>query len=672
MPYGAVTLRPGIDTEFTPTLNQAGYSTCNLIRFREGLAEKLGGWARYYDFAIGSTIRALHAWQDLNLNTYLAVGALSTLSVITNGVNTVITPQQTVTNPAVNFSTTNGSATVNIVDAGITPSTSNTVFIETQVSIGGIVLFGVYPIATVTGAHAYTITAASLATATVANAGAVASYTTTNASSAVAVTLNNHGFSIGDTYYSLVATTGGGVMISGAYVVQAVTSANVFTITVNSPATSGATFSQNSANARILYYITIGPQVGAAGYSLGGYGTGGYSIGVAAPVGSGTPITATDWTLDNWGEILVACPDGGAIYSWRPNTGFQTATIIANSPNVNTGIFIAMPEQILVAYGSSTTDGVRDPLLVRWSDVSDFNVWDTSSVNQAGSQRLTSGSKIVGGIQAPQQGLIWTDVSLWSMQYVQPPFVFGFTEIMTGCGLVGKHAVGVLGNTVFWMSQKQFFTLGGGGPQPLPCPVWDVIFQNIDTTNLDKVCCATNSEFNEVTWYFPSANGGGVVDQYVKYNIAEKAWDYGTLGRTAWIDQSVLGAPIGADPSTVIFQHEISTNDDGAPMNSFFESGYFALAEGETFVTIDFILPDMKWGTLSGAQAASVQISVTTTDYPNGTPRLAGPYTMTAALDYINTRCRGRMAKVKIASSDLDSFWRIGRLRYRFANDGRR
>jgi hypothetical protein len=672
MPFGAVALRPGINAEFTPTLNEAGISSGDLIRFRDMQVEKLGGWDQFYQFAIGSTVRAMHAWEDFNLDTYLGVGALSSLSVINEGVSQTITPQTTTTNETVDFSTTSGSAVVEIVDASITPNTLNSVFIQTQVSVGGLILFGLYPIATVTGADSYTIVADALATGTETNAGAVAEYTTTNGSSSVTVTLPDHGLATGETYYALVETTGGGVTIFGQYAVTALT-ADTFSIISETPATSGATFSANGDEARLLYYITLGPQSASSGYGLGGYGLGGYGLGIAPPSGAGTPITTTDWTLDNWGQILVACPEGGAIYTWTPGSGFVTASIIEEAPNVNTGIFIAMPQRMIVAYGSCDVTGVQDPLLIRWCAASDFSLWIAASTNQAGRFRIPTGSRIVGALQAPQQGLIWTDLDLWSMQYVQPPLVFGFTKIMTGCGLVGKHAANVLGGTVYWMSQKQFFVKGSGGPQPLPCTVWDVVFQDIDTANLEKVVCAVNSEFNEVTWYYPSASGGtGAIDRYVKFNPVEKAWDTGSVARTAWIDQSVLGSPIGAGADNIIYQHETGYDANGVPMTPFFETGYFVIAEGEEFIVLDMLLPDMKWGTFEGAQTASVQITVTMVDWPNGPERVYGPFTMTTATEFINTRCRGRQAKLKFESSDAGSFWRLGRIRYRFARDGRR
>lgn len=677
MPIGSVKLRPGVEVEATPSLNEAGISASNLIRFREGLAEKYGGWDRYYPFAIGSPVRDLHAWEDLNQNGELGVGAEQSLSIISGGVNNIITPQQTTTNTAPDFSTVSTTPTVTITDSSITPKTSDAVFIVTQVAVGGLILSGMYPIASVTGAHSYTITAASNATGTVSNGGAVPTFTTQSGDSLVSVALTAHGLAVGGSFYIGVQTAVGGVTLTvGSYDVVSVTSANAFKISASTVATSTATVSENGGNVRFLYFITVGPTEAGSGYGVGGYGEGGYGTGVTAPSGSGTPITAADWTLDNWGEILMACPTGGAIYYFQPGSGFRTATVIETGPVVNTGIFVAMPQRQLIAYGSST-NGVQDPLLIRYSDNEDFTVWTANSGNQAGSFRLSTGSRIIGALQAPQQGLIWTDVDLWSMQYIGAPFIYGFNKLMTGCGMIAQHAVGVIGNVVYWMGPGSFYVYSGGGsPQGLPCSVWDTVFQNLDMANSSKIYCGVNSQFDEIAWFFPSITGGtGDNDSCVKYNTREKTWDcsINTFGRSAWIDQSVLGSSIAAGgPTGIIYQHEQGYDADGVPMTPYLETGYFMLSDGWLLSIIDLLWPDFKWGTYSGAQTAQVQLTFYTVDYPGDTPTPHGPYTVTQATKFVNTRGRGRQAKIRIASSDLGSFWRIGDLRFRFAPSGRR
>jgi hypothetical protein len=378
----------------------------------------------------------------------------------------------------------------------------------------------------------------------------------------------------------------------------------------------------------------------------------------------------TDWSLDNWGEYLVACPHMGSIFYWNPTSGSDHCDIIPNAPPVNEGMFISMPERQIIAFGS-TFNGIQDPLLVRWCDVGNFSSWVGTVTNQAGSYRIPKGSMIVGGLQGPQQSLLWTDIALWSMQYISQPFIYSFNEIGTGCGLVGRKAAATMSGVVYWMSQSQFFRLSNGGPEPIQCPVWDVIFQDIDTAYWQNVRCAPNSRFGEVSWFYPTIGSGGVPTKYVKYNVLTGQWDFGTLGRTAWIDQSVFGPPIGAGDNLFIYQHETSTDADGVAMNSSFKTGYFALSEGDSKTFLDQLWPDMKWGYYNGVPSADVSITFYTTDYPGLPPTVHGPYLVTQSSDYITPRIRARLIAMEVSSNDIGSFWRLGNIRYRVQPDGK-
>lgn len=674
---GSVKLLPGVNVERTLTLNEAGYSTSSNGRFKDGLFQKIGGWRKYYPSTLSGTPRALHGWQDLNGVGRLAVGTTNLLGTILSSTLTNLTPQTKTTNPACNFSTTNGSATVTIIDAGISNVTTfDSVYFNTPVYVGGLVLSGFYPIVLIGGATSYNITAGMLATATVANGGTVPSFNTTISSAVVTVTITAHGLAVGDRAVFPISTTVGGVTILGSYVLATVPTANTFTIVSSAQASSTTSGSMNSGNAQLVYYISLGPAASGTGYGIGAYGAGGFGTGIVPSAQTGTSITPSDWTLDNWGEIVLACPRGGALYYWQPSGGFQTATLVQSGPPFNGGIFVSMPAQILVAWGSTVTDALgveQDPLLVRWSDQENFLQWTVTSNTQAGSYRIPTGSKIVGGLQGPQKGLIWTDLDLWAMSYLGSPLVFGFNKIGASCGLVGAHAATQLGSSIYWMSGSNFFELAGEGVQVIPCSVWDRVFQDLDTANLDKVVAAADTPFNEIFWFYPSSSGGtGQCDRYVKYNKVERVWDYGVLARSAWMDQSVLGAPIGASPSSVIYQHETTNDADGQPLPWSFETGYFAISQAHEMVVVDWLFPDFKWGTSAGSQGASVALTFNVVDYPNGTVRSYGPYTMTSSTKFINPRARGRQMSVKAEGSDLGSFVRLGNIRYRYAPDGGR
>lgn len=706
MPHATLKLHPGVDQNRTPALNEAAISTTNLVRFvpdKEGLGlvQKLGGWTKYFSTALQDIIRALWAWEDTNAEVYLAIGSQSTsasgtaLSVISNSSLIVITPITKTNDVAVNVSTVVGSPNVTITDAGSNVDSNDSVYIETPISVGGLILFGLYQCSYL-GSTQYQITALDAlgnplsASSTVTNGGVVPVFTFTSGSASVNVNLPNNGYAVGDTFPIVFSVNGGAsnITLYGNYTVQSIVDVNNFTINASAIASNSATVTMNSGNARYQYFITQNPAPSSTGYGVGGYGDGGYGIGSVGPTPKpGTSIAASDWTLDNWGNDLIACPVGGQIYEWDPISNRTTnASVIPQAPIVNDGIFVAMPQRQIIAWGSSFT-GIQDPLLINWCDVGDFNVWIPNVTNQAGSYRIPRGSKIVGCIQGPQQGLVWTDLNIWAMQYSGPPYVYQFNEIGSGCGLIARKAAGSMNGVVYWMGQSQFFMLGAGGVQIIQCPIWDVIFQDLDTTNLDKIRFAANSNFGEVSWYYPTKSNGGEINAYVKYNVALNQWDFGTLSRTAWINQSVLGTPIGAYPfpsssssgySSYIYQHETSTDADGQPLNASFQTGYFIISEGEWKVFVDQIWPDMKWGYYGGSQNANVLITFYVADYPGpgvsspaGGVKTYGPFNMTQATAFLTPRFRGRLMSIKIESNDIGTFWRIGAMRYRFQQDGK-
>lgn len=750
MPFGSITLQPGVNVEKTPLVLRAGISQSQLIRFRDQLVQKYGGWSRFYQFSVGGVPRDLHAWQDLNSVKYLSIGTTSQLAVIYNNSLQDISPQVLNSDFAPNISTTISSNVVDIVDPNISNVTVlDSVLFNTPISQGGIILSGLYQITSITGTHSYQIQAATNATATQTNptatngttasgnavlhfattptwvvAGMVVSnlttpasipasttvlsttvntvtmsanaagagvangdsivfssipvFTTTSGSATIIVTFIGHGQVVGNQINLPIATTGNGVTISGEYKVLTVPTANTFTIGANTQATGSGSFAMNGGLAEIEYKIALGPSAAGTGFGLGGFGSGGFGTGVVGSAQTGDDITASSWTTGNWGEILIACPMDDGIYYWQPGSGYQTASIISQAPPYNSGIFISNTQQILVAYGSSVPVGLgvqQQPLLVQWCDVGNFFEWTASSATQAGNFVIPLGSKLVGGIAVSNQNLLWTDLDLWAMTYIGPPDVFGFNRIGAGMGLASAHAIQQLRGAVFWMGSSNFYVYSGGSANVIPCPVWDAVFQNLNTEYIENVCAMPNTPFNEIGWLYPStASSSGECDSYVKMNILEPGapWDYGSLPRSAWIDQSLLGQPISATPSGVIFLQETTADADGQPLSSSFTTGDFYLAEGEEFVYVDQLMPDFKWSTYTGTASAQIQLTFNVSNFPGDTPIQYGPYTVTQATQYLAVRFRGRLMSVTVASSDLGSFWRLGSIKYRWRPAGRR
>lgn len=371
-----------------------------------------------------------------------------------------------------------------------------------------------------------------------------------------------------------------------------------------------------------------------------------------------------------WGGSIVACYRGGPVYYYDPIGNYSEIVNISTSPQVNEGVFVAMPQRQVIAYGSSFT-GVQDPLLVRWCDVQNLTSWVGTVVNQAGSYRLPRGSRIVGGLQTQQQGLLWTDIGLWSMQYVGPPYVYSFNELSTGCGLIGNKAVVNMSGVSYWMGQSQFFSYGGGGLGPIACPIWDVVFQDLDRNYEDKIIAASNSRFGEVMWFYPTIGSNGKPTKYVKYNTLIGQWDFGSIDRYAWCDQSVYENPIGIDKNGNIFKHEDGNDADGSVMDSYFETGFFALSDGDVKVFVDQVWPDMKWGLYGGSQNAIIKIKIFSKDYPSSENVMSSLHDISQGSTYVTPRIRARLMSIRLESHDLGSFWRLGNIRYRTQVDGK-
>jgi hypothetical protein len=677
-------IKPGVNVEHTLSQNETTISKCSFIRWRAGMPEKRGGWAKFTNTQYNGIIKQLHPWKDLDGEDWLA--AASTVEVRAHSnksprTSVDITPQYIQTSASLTLATQNApnanSVIVTWTGIGITPY-DNVVW-STPVAIGGTIVFGAYPVTTYISQDQFTITVAKAATSAT-SVAATPSYATTAGSAMVTATLAAHGYVVGQDYPAQVSTVVGGLTVFGVYPITSVTT-NTFTFTVDKTATTSDTA---SAGQSITAYTTWAPPLTGVGYGVGPYGAGPYSIGVIPPGANGTPLPATDWWLDNWGEILVGCPAKGPLFKWQDNSGLKNMTVIANSPTANAGCVVLMPQQQLLAWGT-TYNGIQDPLQIRWSDVGNMTTWTPTYTNQAGGFRISTGNVIQRVLPVSQQLFIFTDVDVWSATYVGLPTVWGFSRLGAGCGLIAPHAAVVQQTEVHWMSQKAFYKNAGAGVQAVQCPVWDAVFQNLNPLYIDKIVAASNGQFNEIMWFYPSMQSTGENDSYVCHNILEDEWDLGELNRTAWTDQSILGSALGASSDGYVMQHEVSPDADGTAINASFETGLISLSEAQDFVFVDLCFPDMKWLTYSqdilnqGVTGeyvpnlgGNIEFTFSVYEYLGSIPKIYGPYTVNYAAPFIALRMRGRYMSIKVSSSDLGSFWRLGKIRFRIAQDGRR
>ncbi len=667
MPMQKLILRPGVNVEKTPTLNEGGISTSQLIRFFDGLPQKLGGWTQLIPKSFVGTCRGMHGWGDLNGNPYLALGTEQKLYVVNGGQLQDITPLRTTTNNPVSISTTAGSTTVTVNDPGNGSLTNDWLNFNTHVSVGGIVLFGQYQISGAAGSS-YPITVPVAPTATVSDGGAVASLATTSGSGVVTITLDNHGLVASDVWTQVVAVTVGGITISGLYSVDTVPTANTFTITAADVATSTASASENGGDMQIAYDISTGYAVNTPqfGWGIGAYGSGQYGIG---SVGQQT-APMREWSLQHFGQDLIASPTEGGIYYWSPPSQARALVLSSTAPTSCRVVRTVAQAEIVAAFGSESS-GTLQPTLVSWTDAGDFTDWTPTATNQAGNYQIPSGSKIVAASGLGLGVLIWTDVDLWSMTYQGLPYVFGFNRVAVACEALSMRCIAPLsGYLVIWLNQRTFFQYNGFMVQPMKCPVWDFMWNQIDFTQLEAVFCAVNTVFNEAAWYFPidPSLGGSTPAPtgYVKYNYLENLWDCGYLDRTAWVDVTPMGNPIGAASTGVLYQHETSPDAAGQPINWSWSTGYIDLAQGEEYPFLDMVIPDFL------GDYTAIQMEITALREPNAPALVHGPYLLTPSTPYVNTRVRGRQVAFSFSGDDLGSFNRLGAIRYRAAAAGRR
>ncbi len=391
-------------------------------------------------------------------------------------------------------------------------------------------------------------------------------------------------------------------------------------------------------------YVLPSPNPGAVAETLTEITPNGFAAGaISSPVGS--PFTLLIWSLDNFGQNLIACPSGGTIYSWVPALA-GTAQPLVGAPAVNQGCFVESQRQIIVAYGCTPViGGGADPMQIRWCNQSDPNTWIAAPSNQAGSFRLPTGNRIIGAISMPNVSLIWTDQDLWSMSYIGLPEVYSFTTIGKQCGLIAQKACVVMGGMPFWMGQHGFFTLGGSGPTPLPCPVWDNVFKDLDTNNQDKCFAATNYHYNEVYFFYPSLSGGtGEIDSFVKLNIQTGEWDFSgnggvgkpnVMARTCWTDLNVPGDPISTDLNGKLVQSEQGYTQDGAGfVPASFQTGFQDIADGGRIWAVDQFIPDFIWS----GPAPSLNLTILFRHYSGDTITAMGPFTVTPITQKIKLR----------------------------------
>ena len=505
---------------------------------------------------------------------------------------------------------------------------------------------------------------------------------TTNATTSVVVTDTGHGAVKGDfvTFDSFSAIDG--LDMNKEFEVTSVANNNAYIVTTTSAASGSTSSGGGSGNAK--YQISIGPEISTSAFGWGTDTWGSSTWGTPSAT-SNVTLEARQWSLDNFGQLLIATVLNGGAFEWSPTSGVSTrATAITGAPTASRLSLVSTPDRHLLFFGTENTIGTtgsQDDLLLRFSNQEDRNTYQPTAENTAGSLRIADGSRIVAAERSRGQILVWTDTSLHSLQFIGPPFTFGLRQLGQNCGIVGSHAGVDINGISYWMSQDSFF-LFDGSVKKLPCTVEQFVFNNINVTGAENAFAGHNGEFNEIMWFYPRT-GSDQINAIVAYNYLEQTWWTGTLSRTTWIDREVYDNPIAteysstatannevisglSDGASSVFLHETGNNGDGAAINAFVKSGVVQIATGDDFAFVSKLIPDIE------DQAGTLNAKLEFKNYPNNSTSVTKTVAFEDNTDFVSLRGRGREFTVNVVSNTTGTAWRLGTQRFDIQPDGRR
>jgi len=632
MPLQKILFKPGVNKENTRYTTEGGWYECDKVRFRQGNPEVIGGWQRISGYTYNGICRSLWNWVTLQNQNLVGVGTNTKFYIEQGGAYNDITPIRATSTINNNPFALTASTTVTVTDTAHGATTGSFVTYSGAVDIGGV---------------------------------------GTNVTAAVL----NKEFQV--------------------TVIDANTYTIVISVTPNATAIAGSPGGGASVSA--AYQVNAGPAfaVPLTGWGAGAWGAGTWGYG-------GAPISSLQlWSQMNFGQNLLFGPRGGGIYYWDATTSVTTRGVNlttlgdAETPVVQNSLTVSDASRFVIVFGTNDPNAVNptaiDPMFIRWSDQEDPFTWIPAATNQAGSLRLSHGSEIITTVQTRQEIVVFTDASLYSLQYLGPPYVWGSQLLGDNVSIISPNAATQASGVVYWMGVDKFYAYDGR-IQTLNCDLRRFIFQDLNLEQTEQVFCGTNEGFNEVWWFYVSA-GSTLIDKYVVYNYLEKIWYYGTMERSAWLDSGLRGFPLAAiyDPSTStgnLVNHESGLNNNATgttvAIDAYISSSEFDIGDGHNFGFIWRVLPDLTFEDSTNSPTGDVP-SVTMTLY--GLANSGSGVTSTATqpvaksstyviteqfTGQIYTRLRGRQMIFKISSNQINTAWQLGAPRIDIRPDGRR
>ena len=506
-------------------------------------------------------------------------------------------------------------------------------------------------------------------------------FAATNGSSTITVTdVAHNAFKNDFVTFSGAASLGGlitAAVLNQEYEIDTVPSTSTFTITAKD--TSGNTVTANASDTGNggssvvgAYQISVGQDIAVPG---GGWGSGDWGDGTWG-TGAGTTVTNTLrlWSLDNFGEDLLAVRRGGNLLHWDADASTRPirAAIVTTAPASINSIVVSPNDRHVLAFGTNEfAGGAFNPLLIRWSDQEDFTNWTPSVSSTSGELQVVDGTTLKGGIRSRNTIHVWSDQALYSLQYVGPPFIFAISQLGTNCGLIGQHAAINVDGISYWMGDNNFYRFDGRVDK-LNCTVRRYLYDDFNMAQGDKVYAAVNSEFHEVVWYYPK-EGSLEPNAYVLYNYEEDTWAYGTGFYTTFKDATVFTNTIATGKVSAGATPHIWDNEpvsiftgDGVALSSFLQSADFDIDDGNDLIFADRIIPDYT------INQGSINMSVNFREFPAANTIEKGPFEINSGTKKIDFRGRGRQSNVRVSCNDFNTSWKWGSVRMAIQRDGKR
>ena len=716
MPMTALKFRPGIISDITSYSNEGGFVDGDKVRFRFGFPEKFGGWEKYSPNQYLGSARRLHNWVALDGSDFMGIGTHLKYYIEEGQTFNDVTPiRQTTGAGDVTFSATNGSTTITVTDPAHGANEKDFVTFSGASSLGGTItatiLNAEFQITSLISSNAYTITS---------SVAANSSDTGNGGSSVVGAYQINVGLdvTVGGTGWGAGQWSG---TTSGALATQLAEALDASETAIDVDSATGITagdlilIEEELITVGTISSNTLGTGGGPSTRGVSGTDAATHADNTLVRLATGNADATNDfvgwgnaasvtvpgaqirlWSHDNFGEDIIINPRDGGIFYWDKTNGLGNRAVELSAtgtysgetsvPTIAKQVLVSDQDRHVIVFGcdglganSSATqgNGVQDPLLIRFSSQENPVDFFPTATNTAGDLRLGGGSTFVQAVETKQQILVFTNKTLHAMKFIGPPFTFGLQELSKNITIMSPFSAIAVEDAVFWMGVDTFYVYSGGQTVQLPCTVKDKVFLDFNFAERDKVHVGLNSEFSEILWFYPSS-AGTEIDKYVAYNYLEKLWYYGTLVRQAWLDRGIRNLP-QATGNQYLYNHEVGFDDDGSAMTSFIESSAIDIGDGDKFVFLKQVIPDI---TFNGSTSVNPDVAFTMKSRNNpganfnettqATTQRSATSPVEQFTEKLNYRLRGRSFALRIDSTSLGTKYKLGTPRVDIREDGRR